>query len=477
MRYLIQAARAKGLDRIALAYAVTAWVVVQAAAIAAPTYQWAPWVLQLIILVALLGLPVVLIGAWAQSVRAETGGVLSPTRTDMHVLASLGVIALVAGAVVVWAFWPRASVTTAPQETAAAAPPANSLAVLPFANLSARANDYFADGIADELLNALASRRSLRIAARTSSFAFKGKNLDAQAIARTLHVKNLLEGSVREAGNRVRIFVELINASAGFELWSQSYERDLTDILSVQTDIANAISAALLRALGSREADGGPVGAKPEPIDRDAYRTYLEAKDLVYRSNEEDLTRAAALLRNTTEKAPDFAEGYALLGNAYHQLYERYYKAAALPPAETAWQQALNLEPANVVALTGLLGIRLDQWRWKEALDLFRKLQAANPNQVLVLHAQSNLAYVFNYPEQDLAAEKKGDRARSAPARALVRSRALVLGRAALRRSRRGHSARAATQEGKIYGPRHGMPDRGRPQPAGGGGRNRFRHC
>src|SRR5437764_1619484 len=141
MRYLIEAARAKGLDKIAIAYGVTAWAVVQAASIAAPAYGWPPWVLQLVILVALLGLPVVLIGAWAQGVRAETGGALKPSRTDLHVLATLSVIALVSGAVVVWAFWPRASITPGPPQTAAAAPPANSLAVLPFANLSGKASD------------------------------------------------------------------------------------------------------------------------------------------------------------------------------------------------------------------------------------------------------------------------------------------------------------------------------------------------
>jgi TolB-like protein len=291
MRYLIEAARAKGLDRIAIAYGVVAWAVVQAASIAAPAYAWPPWVLQLVILVALLGLPVVLIGAWARGVRAETGGALSPTRTDLHVLTTLCVIALVSGAVVVWAFWPRASAPAAPPETSAAVAPANSLAVLPFANLSGKADDYFADGIADELLNALASRRGLRIAARTSSFAFKGRNLDAQAIAKTLHVRNLVEGSVREAGNRVRILVELINAGDGYQLWSQSYDRDLTDILAVQADIANAISAALAKTLGARGA-ARATAAKPEPVDRDAYRLYLQAKDLAWRGNEDDLNKA-----------------------------------------------------------------------------------------------------------------------------------------------------------------------------------------
>src|ERR1043166_9700540 len=152
MRHLIEAARAKGLDKIAIAYGVTALAGVQAASIAAPTYAWAPWVLQLIIFSALLGLPAVLIGAWAQRVHAETGSALKPSRTDLHVLATLSVGALILGAAVFWAFWPRTSLPPSPTETIVTAPPPNSLAVLPFANLGAKANDYFADGIADELL-------------------------------------------------------------------------------------------------------------------------------------------------------------------------------------------------------------------------------------------------------------------------------------------------------------------------------------
>jgi TolB-like protein len=404
MRYLIEAARSKGLDRIAIAYAVAAWVVVQAAAIAAPAYAWPQWVLQLIILAALLGLPVVLIGAWAQGIREGAGGALKPSRADWHVLATLSLGALVVGGFVVWAFWPRSTPASAPVETAST-PPANSLAVLPFANLSGQANDYFSDGITDELLNALAGRRGLRIAARTSSFAFKGRNVDAQAIARALHVHNLLTGSVREAGNHVRITAQLINAADGYELWSHAYDRDLTDILAVQSDIANAISNALAQSIGvTRRVSSAP---KPQPIDRDAYRMFLEAKDLLYRGNEDDLNRAAALLRGTAEKAPNFAGGYAQLAFALHTLADRYNRIADLAPAEIAAQQALNLDPANIVALGVLFRIRLDQWNWKDALTLFRKTDAANPNQSIVLNDRSNLAYVFNYPEQDLAAELK----------------------------------------------------------------------
>jgi TolB-like protein len=409
MRYLIEAARSKGLDRIAIAYAVSAWALVQAASIAAPAYAWAPWVLQVIILTALLGLPVVLIGAWTQGVRGAAGGTFRPSRADWHVLAVLSVGAVIGSGVTVWAFWPRAGAVPAEVQSVAAAP-ANSLAVLPFANLSGKANDYFSDGITDELLNALASRRGLRIAARTSSFAFKGRNLDAQVIARALHVRNLLTGSVREAGNHVRITAQLTNASDGYALWSQSFDRDLTDILAVQSDIANAITNALARSIengGGGVAGSAPSRARAEPIDRDAFRLYLEAKDLAYRGNEDDLNRAVGLLHSATEKAPDFANGYVLLGHSLFLLYERYNNAAALPSAEIAAQQALNLDTSNVAALGDLMRIRLEQWRWNDALDLFRKIQTAHANQALVLHQRAAFAYIFNYFVEDRAAELK----------------------------------------------------------------------
>ena len=127
-------------------------------------------------------------------------------------------------------------------------------------------------------------------------------------------------------------------------------------ILAVQTDIADAISAGLERTLGARGAGGGNQVA---PIDRDAYRLYLEAKDMAYRGNEDDLDRAVEFLQRATEKAPDFANGYVVLGHSCFLLYERYNNAAALPTPEIAARQALNLEANNVAALGDLMQIRV----------------------------------------------------------------------------------------------------------------------
>jgi adenylate cyclase len=404
MQDLIAAARSKKLDRITVGYGVAAWALVQAASIAAPTFFWPQWVLRAIIGLALIGLPIALVGGWAIGVRSESGGALKPSRTDLRVLAGLTIFLAIVGPLLTWAFWSRPGPALGIPETAVEAP-ANSLAVLPFANLSGNpANEYFSDGIAEEVLNDLANRPDLRVAARTSSFAFRGRNADIATIARALHVHAMLEGSVREAGNRVRITAQLINAADGFQLWSGTYDRDLTDILAVQSEIASAITGALVqKILPARRT----ATKKPLAIDPEAYRLYLQAKDLSHRGNEADLDQAADLLRKTTAKAPEFANGYALLASVLRTLVDRYSKIAFLVPAEDAAREAINLDPANISALNTLTTLLLDQWKWKDALEMFRRTQAASPNNALMLHQRSIIAYTFNYPAEDLAAELK----------------------------------------------------------------------
>ena len=403
MQHLVEAARSKKLDRIAIGYTVAAWAIIQATSIAAPTFFWPSGVLQAIIIAALIGFPIALLGGWALGVRAETGSALKPSRADLQILAALALFLAIAAPLFIWGFWPRAiPPTEAEQGTAEALP--NSVAVLPFANLSGDpAKEYFSDGITDELLNDLANTPELRVAARTSSFAFKGHAVDIQTIARALHVHAMLEGSVREAGNRVRITAQLINAADGFHLWSHIYDRDLTDILAVQSEIATAITRALVQVMPGHRAS--PKAAAS--IDPDVYRSYLQAKSLFHRGNEADLNQAAELLRSVTAKAPDFADGYALLAGVLRTLVDRYSRTAELEPAEIAARQAINLDPANVTALNTLTTLLLDRWQWKEALAMFRKIQAANPNNPLVLHQRSNIAYTFDYPAEDLAAELK----------------------------------------------------------------------
>lgn len=402
MRYLLDAARSKRLDQMAVGYAVAAWAIVQGASMGAAAFEWAPWILQFAIVAAVGGLPVVLIGAWARGVRAETGNALKPSRADLHVLILLALFLFAAGVPLVWFFWPRQVQHETIATNQANAPP-NSLAVLPFANLSGDpTKQYFGDGIADELIGKLSRIPSLRVAARASSFAIQARHADARTIARSLNVRTILDGSIRESANHIRIEAELIDAQNGFSIWSQTYDRDLGDILVLEDDIADQVTRGLRARLF-----GEPHPHDGHGIDPNAYRSYLQAKSLMRRGNVEDLDRAVDLLKRVTALEPDYANGHAALGSAYSTLADRYAKTDLVPNAEASSRQAIKLDPKNLEGLSILTQALLDKWRWNEAIDLFRQARAVNPNSSAVLHLQSALAYVFHYPEADLAAEVK----------------------------------------------------------------------
>ena len=163
-------------------------------------------------------------------------------------------------------------------DVSASAPPPHSIAVLPFANMSGDPKqDYFSDGLSEELLNSLVAIPALQVAARTSSFTFKGKNEDVADIARKLHVGAVLEGSVRKDGNQVRITAQLISASTGFHLWSQTYDRDLKNVLTLQTEIATAVTRALKATLLADAAAAIEIGGTQNPA---AFDAYLRGKNL-----------------------------------------------------------------------------------------------------------------------------------------------------------------------------------------------------
>jgi len=254
-----------------------------------------------------------------------------------------------------------ASGTTPPRGLSArpATPGTPSIAVLPFLNLSADAeNEYFSDGITEEIRNLLAQDRTLRVAARSSSFAFKGRSTDLRTIADQLNVRTLLEGTVRRVGNRVRIATQLVNASDGFQMWSQRFDRELTDIFAVQDEIASSIAATLRSTLheGSRGIASPGVSAAPdvEPTRRarqsvtvEAYDAYLKGRYLNHRRGEGH-REAITHFQRALSLDPAFAPALAGLAEAYQWLAI----AMVLPPTEAFTrarryaQDALALDPA-----------------------------------------------------------------------------------------------------------------------------------
>ncbi|MBA3645700.1 MAG: protein kinase [Gemmatimonadaceae bacterium] len=222
---------------------------------------------------------------------------------------------------------------------------AKSVAVLPFANMSADVeNEYFTDGMAEEIINALTKIQSLRVASRTSSFAFKGKNEDIGEIGRKLKVSTVLEGSVRKMGNRLRITAQLVNVADGYQLWSERYDREMEDVFAIQDDISQAIVKALRVILSEDEKK---AIEKPRTVNVEAYDFYLRGRQYFHQWRRKAMEHARQMFNRAIEIDPDYAIAYAGVADCCSFLYT-YWDAreSNLRQAEAASKKALELEPA-----------------------------------------------------------------------------------------------------------------------------------
>jgi serine/threonine protein kinase/Flp pilus assembly protein TadD len=221
---------------------------------------------------------------------------------------------------------------------------AKSVAVLPFANLSAdQENEYFTDGMADEIINALSKIQSLRVASRTSSFAFKGKNEDIGEIGKKLKVSTVLEGSMRKMGNKLRITAQLINAADGYQLWSERYDREMEDVFAIQDDISQAIVKALRVILSEGEKK---QIEKARAVDVKAYDYYLRGRQYFHHFRRKSLEYARQMFNRAIEIDPEYARAYAGVADACSLLYT-YFDAreSNLRQADMASLKAIELEP------------------------------------------------------------------------------------------------------------------------------------
>jgi len=241
---------------------------------------------------------------------------------------------------------------------------ARSVAVMPFVNMSAdRENEYFSDGMTEELINALANVEGLRVAARTSAFALKEKNLDVQTIGEKLHVRTVVEGSVRKAGNRLKITAQLIDATNGYHLWSDTYERDLNDVFAIQSEISRAIVGALRLKLAGA-GSGTSLVARPTK-DVAAYDLYLKGRYAWNQRTGASLEQATQFFEQAIARDPRFAQAYAGLADAY-TLLPSYSDAAPGPvwlKARAAAEHALALDSTLAQARTSLAyGMMRFEW-------------------------------------------------------------------------------------------------------------------
>jgi serine/threonine protein kinase/Tfp pilus assembly protein PilF len=291
-----------------------------------------------------------------------------------------------------------------------------SIAVLPFANRGASAeDDYFSDGLADELLNVLAKVEGLRVSARSSSFRFKGGQATVAEVGQALNVATVLEGSVRKAGNRMRISVQLVNVADSSNLWSETYDRTLDDIFAVQDDIAQSVVKELRSALLGEEPDSdASVYAKAEvakaargrAADPEAQRLFLQARHLIDRWTREDVAKGIEYLKEALELDPQFAMAWAELAGAFAREAGRGWvpAPAGYGRAREAVKRAISLEPDLAEGHSTLGWIRMTHdWDWSGADECYRRALALAPGSATVLGFAGALASILGRHQEAIA--------------------------------------------------------------------------
>jgi TolB-like protein len=400
---IIAELRRRKVFRVAVVYAATAFAVMQAADVMLPRLGMPDWTVTLVVALTVLGFPLVLVLAWTLDLTPQ-GLRVTPPRSQADPAAPapsllgrrtvLVAVALVLLGVGLGAGWflrplPEAPALAQAPERARAGygqPQVEpSIAVLPFVNLSADPEQaFFSDGIAEELVNALVRLPGLKVAGRSSSFAFRDRQGDLREIGSALGVSHILEGSVRRQEMRVRVTTQLIRTDNGFHLWSETFDRELRDIFAVQDEITAAVVAALQVQLGPANV------ARVAVADLDAYTLYLEARQRLALRGVQNLEQARALFERAIARDPGYAPAHAGLGRALTLLATYRQDAGTqqtgMPEdmsalAKAAAGRALALDAGNAEAwsVLGTCALWFD-WDWPEAGRALEQSQALRPN-------------------------------------------------------------------------------------------------
>src|SRR2546421_900692 len=342
--------------RVAVAYAIVAWLLIQAASILFPTFEAPPWVMKVFVSAVILGFPVALILAWAFELTPE--GIRrseeippresKPSKVGRRWTAIIVAAAVLAAALLAFQFarTRRSSTAELPKQTAPTATLDKSVAVLPFENLSSdKENAFFAQGIQDEIITTLSRISGLRVISRTSTARYSSAPENLPEIARQLRVSNVLEGSVQKAGDRVHINVQLIRADDDAHLWAQSYDRQLIDIFGVEAEVAKSIADSLRATLSPQEKARVETKATNNP---DAYVLYLRGRTYQTRPDNflQDFESASRFYEQAIALDPNFALAHARLSATASQIYHWFEPTEALKQkARTEAEQSLRLQP------------------------------------------------------------------------------------------------------------------------------------
>jgi TolB-like protein/Tfp pilus assembly protein PilF len=397
----------RNVYKVAVAYAVVGWLLIQVATQVFPFLEIPNWTIRLVILLTALGFPIALIIAWAFELTPE--GIKRTEAADAARKHSRGgmwiAVIVVAATLSLGLFflgrYTAGRATPRVNDPAAAPNTQKSIAVLPLVNTSGDpSNEYFSDGLSEELTAVLAKIPELKVIGRSSSFFFKGKSDDSAAIGQKLGVANLIEGSVRKQGDRVRIVAELISAADGRSLWSETYDRDLKDVFAVQSEIAKAVAEQMkVKLLGERPQSD----AAPSNQNLAAYNAVLQSDFYFQQLTAESLRRAIEFLEEAVRLDPNYAVAYARLSQAWRQ-YAASFAAnegpKAFEEARRAADKAVSLAPDlfDVRMAVGFLAFTPDL-DFRRAEKEFRRVLESSPNHAVAksflgaaLSAQGRLA-------------------------------------------------------------------------------------
>ena len=406
----------RNVYKVAVAYAVVGWLVIQVTATIVPALHLPDGLTSAVVVLILVGFPVALVIAWAFEMTPEgmkrTADVspdeVLPRWSRRKFGAFVVGASIIAAALLAYQFFKSATAPATDEIAATKSIPQKSIAVLPFLNLSADKNDeYLSDGMTEELLNVLTKVKSLHVPGRSSSFAFKGKNEDDifRKIGEQLHVNTVLEGSVRKAGDKLRITAQLVNVADGYHLWSETYDRDMKDILAMESDVARRVVEALQVQLG---VDEERAFAKKPTQNPEAHRLYLLGRYHFAKFTRAGWTNAIHYFEQALQVDPNFALAYCGLADTYG------WAGGQLMPGREAWakemelaQKALDLDPnlaeahlSMGTALFSVLGPHASEKELDRAVEL-------NPNLALIYDQYGWTFSEMGRFDDAIAAEKK----------------------------------------------------------------------
>jgi len=370
--------RRRNVYKVAVAYIVGGWALSQGVAQVFPVFNVPNWVIQLFVVIIVMGLPVALVLAWAFEItpqgikRTETADAMPQAGQQKK---NAWIYIVVVGAIVSLGLFFLGRYTAGP---AASAIPQKSIAVLPLINESGDPKDeYFSDGLSEELIAALAQISGLKVIGRSSSFRFKDRKEETKTIGEKLGVSTLLDGTVRKQGDRVRIVAALVNAADGIQLWSDTFDRQLKDIFEVQKEIAQAVAKSLkVTLLGTNSMSGASATDSAE-----AHNAYLQGHFYLVRRNVEDFRKAIDYYDQAIRLDPNYALAYAERAEAWAFMGDLTgERPTAYPKARSDAEKAVAIAPDLAEARAALGWIRfLAEWKFPEGLAELKRAKELSP--------------------------------------------------------------------------------------------------